>query len=341
MKYTGFVFLAILFFLCSLGIDLYFYYTELLEKAGENDDKINKEGFAISQPGIITDSNGKLMTCLISNQDISGGKCMDLSYVDQNGVIQSNQKMVIYPNYYIDPASGVLQPVPYGYKANPQQTGYYANSVAALIETSNNTIQSPLMGQTIDPNTIDPNTIYDISSSIQYNTGYVPTTDTTGDLPPGKMYFPNGDGTNSIVDINLYDQSTQYYETGTYVEGPRNFLPNYEPTGFLSTLGSQNIQDLSNKDPIYLAGAPLANTEAAYTDIGTLYANDPAKLEAACNAIDPLICASSSSCVLLGGQKCVSGNKNGPKMKSNYSDYLIINRDFYYYQGKCYGMCTD
>jgi hypothetical protein len=346
MKYTKFVFLAIFFFLCSLGVNLYFYYTELLEKARETDDKINKEGFIPNQSGILTQNDGTLMTCSIEqiNQKISIyttngqsiGKCMDLSYVDDTGALQSNKRMVIYENYYVDQTTGMLNPVPYGYKANPEQTGYYANTKNALFETSNNSIPSPLMRQTIDPNTI-----YDISSSVQYNTGYVPTTDNTGDLPPGKMNFPNGDGTNSVVDIDLYDQSKQYYETGTYVAGPRNFMPNYEPTGFLSTLGSQNIQDLSNKDPIYLAGAPLANTETAYTDIGTLYANDLAKLEAACNAMDPLFCASSNSCVLLGGQKCVSGNENGPKMKSNYSDYMIINRDYYYFKGKCYGMCLD
>ena len=331
MKYARFVFLAILFFLCSLGANLYFYYIELLEKT-ENE----KEGFAISQSGIMRNSQGNIMTCSKNqiNQNISGGKCMDLSYVDHNGIMRTNQTVVIYPNYYVDPATGVLQPVPYGYRANPQQTGYYANSIAKLIDTSNNTIQSPFIRQSANT---DPTTSYNPNPSIspQYNT----TTDSPPTLPPGKMYFPNGDGTVSIVDIDLYDQSTQYYETATYDSGPRNFLPNYEESTYISKLGSQNVQDLSNKDPIYLAGAPLANTSASYTDIGTLYANDPAKLEATCNKMDPLFCASSNSCLLLGGQKCVSGNKNGPIMKSNYSDYLIINRDYYYYKGKCYGMC--
>jgi len=45
--------------------------------------------------------------------------------------------------------------------------------------------------------------------------------------------------------------------------------------------------------------------------------------------------------VLLGGQKCVAGNENGPTMKANYSDFLVLNKDFYYYQGKCYGNCPN
>jgi hypothetical protein len=43
--------------------------------------------------------------------------------------------------------------------------------------------------------------------------------------------------------------------------------------------------------------------------------------------------------VLLGGSKCVSGNENGPSVKSNYSDILVRNKDSYMYMGKCYGNC--
>jgi hypothetical protein len=64
-------------------------------------------------------------------------------------------------------------------------------------------------------------------------------------------------------------------------------------------------------------------------------------LEEKCNAVAPESCASTSCCVLLGGEKCVSGNENGPYMTANYTDYTLTarNKDFYYYQGKCYGNC--
>lgn len=321
--------MAILFFIISLGINLYFYYIELLDKIQE------VEGFAISQPGIITDNSNNFLNCDIAEQYTSGGICMDLSYVDQNGVIQPNNKFVIYSNYYVDPASGVLQPVPYGYIANPQHTGYYAISTTALIETSNNQFTPPpSYSGIINPETTYNPTFVDVS----YNTlgEYTSAKDNKG-LPPGKMWFPNKDGTASIVDIDTYDQSTHYYELGTYSIGARNYLPNYERSSYISSLGSQNIQDYSNKDPIYLAGAPVINT--SYTDIATRYAHDAAGLEAVCNSMDINVCASSTSCALLGGQKCVSADKNGPIMKSNYSDFLIMNRDYYYYQGECYGMC--
>jgi hypothetical protein len=62
-------------------------------------------------------------------------------------------------------------------------------------------------------------------------------------------------------------------------------------------------------------------------------------VEQKCNTMDPDVCASTECCALLGGSKCVAGNVNGPLVASNYSDFTIQNRDFYYFQGKCYGNC--
>jgi len=160
------------------------------------------------------------------------------------------------------------------------------------------------------------------------------------ELPPGKMFFPNPDGTVQIVDIDLYDQSTHNYETGSYSVGERNFAPDYEHTGFMSQLGSTNVQNPDDKTPTYLTGAKVVNTDDILGGFCKQYANDPHKLEEMCRRVDPDSCASTDCCALLGGQRCVSSDESGPIMKSNYSDYLITNRDFYYYRGKCYGNCN-
>ncbi len=68
---------------------------------------------------------------------------------------------------------------------------------------------------------------------------------------------------------------------------------------------------------------------------------NPTDLEMKCNSLDTETCSTTSCCVLLGGQKCVSGNLEGPTMKSNYSDIFIVNKDVYYYQGECYGNCDN
>jgi len=85
--------------------------------------------------------------------------------------------------------------------------------------------------------------------------------------------------------------------------------------------------------------ATFSNPAYMYGGVCTYFKDQPTKLEDACQKMDSNTCASTSCCVLLGGKKCVSGNDQGPTVRSNYSDVYVPNRDFYYYQGKCYGNC--
>lgn len=176
------------------------------------------------------------------------------------------------------------------------------------------------------------------AAGITYNT-YTAATDLDSGLKPGQMYFPNPDGTLQIVDIDLYDQTSHNYETGSFSVGERNFLPDYEYTSFMSKLGSLNVQNSDDKTPIYLTGAKVVNTDAILGGFCKQYANDPQKLEEMCRRVNVESCASTECCALLGGQRCVSADESGPIMKSNYSDFLITNPEYYYYQGKCYGNC--
>jgi hypothetical protein len=68
---------------------------------------------------------------------------------------------------------------------------------------------------------------------------------------------------------------------------------------------------------------------------------NPAQIESICNGLDKNVCSSTQCCVLIGGEKCVAGNENGPTNYSNYSDPAVFHRDLYYYQGKCYGNCQN
>jgi len=189
-------------------------------------------------------------------------------------------------------------------------------------------------GTTTNPQSYNPNS----AEGITYNT-YTAASDLDSGLKPGQMYFPNPDGTFQVVDIDLYDQTSHNYETGSFSIGERNFSPNYEPSSFISKLGSLNVQNSDDKTPIYLTGSKVVNTDAILGGFCKQYANDPQKLEEMCRRVNPESCASTECCALLGGQRCVSANESGPIMKSNYSDFLITNPEFYYYQGKCYGNC--
>ncbi len=67
----------------------------------------------------------------------------------------------------------------------------------------------------------------------------------------------------------------------------------------------------------------------------------PGEIQEMCAKLPKDVCATTSCCVSLGGAKCVAGNENGPTVTSSYNDPGLVNvkRDFYYYNGKCYGNC--
>jgi hypothetical protein len=134
-------------------------------------------------------------------------------------------------------------------------------------------------------------------------------------LPPGK---------NSTLTGNIV-----YYQPGSYRYGASSYVPYYEDSVFLSR---------SNKA---IVNAPTYVDTSSKGGFCSYYSLQPDLLEQKCNAIDAASCAATTCCVLLGGQKCVSGNQSGPTMKANYSDFLVLNKDFYYYQGKCYGNCPS
>ena len=118
-----------------------------------------------------------------------------------------------------------------------------------------------------------------------------------------------------------------YYVPGAYKFGSSNYVPNYEDSVYLSRTTRQSQV------------APVYNTASALGGFCTQDQNDISSIEEKCGALDLNTCASTSCCTLLGGQKCVAGNQNGPRNIANYSDYNLKNKDFYYYQGKCYGNC--
>lgn len=133
-------------------------------------------------------------------------------------------------------------------------------------------------------------------------------------------YYIKISKSNVQGDINYYNPTTFRFGAATYV-------PNYEDSVYLSrTTGQSTVGEILN--PAYMLGG-----------VCSYYKGQPDQLEEACQKLDKNTCASTSCCVLLGGSKCVSGNEQGPTVKSNFSDIYVRNRDYYYFQGKCYGNC--
>ena len=149
----------------------------------------------------------------------------------------------------------------------------------------------------------------------------------TDDANMGKYWMFDEEGKLIEVNTEMNKSPILYYIPGAYKFGASNYVPNYEDSVYLSRTTRESQL------------APVVNTASQLGGFCSQYATNTAALEEKCAAQDLNACASTSCCVLLGGQKCVAGNENGPKNPASYTDYSLLNRDFYYYQGKCYGNC--
>ena len=151
----------------------------------------------------------------------------------------------------------------------------------------------------------------------------------------------------SSVDNNLYKDNTLNYQgqysipliptistmlydsNGLVIGSPADYAPTYDNTVNFSKLTGMSYT------------TPVMESNDRFGGFCTFDKTQPDQLEYKCNKLDADMCASTSCCVLLGGSKCVSGDKSGPVMKANYTDPTVLNRDRYYYMGKCYGNCTN
>ena len=180
--------------------------------------------------------------------------------------------------------------------------------------------------------TLDQNKFYDISfTDVQYHDD-INTIKAKEDAQYGltsrTITVKDTSGNTFILKVPDIQGSTLYYEPGSYRFGASSYVPNYEDSVLLS-----KTTGISSSTPI----KDSASMEAGFCKH---YKDNPDKLEEICRSTDKNKCGSTSCCVLLGGSQCVSGNENGPYMKANYSDIFIRNKDFYYFQGKCYGNCN-
>jgi hypothetical protein len=170
-----------------------------------------------------------------------------------------------------------------------------------------------------DPNSYDTQYHSDISSILQQNSYY--------DISFNNFYVLDPSGNPVLINRTMAQANSTYQVPGSYSYVPTNYVPNYEESVFLSK---------STHQPTY---EKLHNTAAMQGGFCSASTN-LSDAEKTCNTIDIDKCASTTCCVLLGGTKCVAGNQNGPTLKSSYSDTLIHDPTYYFFQGKCYGNCA-
>jgi hypothetical protein len=218
--------------------------------------------------------------------------------------------------FYIVTINGkqMITKIPYGYVATEDKTGIVANET--IINTTTNTGSSSAKYTTkYDSNNYD----------VTYHDSITDLTK-QGSITDGSIVYDSKGNPISLPGINKSVTPT-YYQPGSFIFGSTNYVPNYEDSVFLSrTTGLSQVAN-TYPTPSNSAGFCFANRQF------------PSQLEQKCNVLGNDVCGSVSCCLSLGGQKCVSGDMHGPFMTANYTDPFIKNKDFYYYQGKCYGNC--
>jgi hypothetical protein len=219
------------------------------------------------------------------------------------------------PTGYYQTGTTSMSSIPLGYIASPDNQSIVPQVQTTIVDLSSNTPYSVISTNASNSFTNDSSnniTHYDANN---YNITYHAN--------------PTDLSNNSLTDMSINIPDATYYQPGSFPYGPSTWIPSYEDSVYLSKLTG------------YSSNSPLYNTASMKSGFCVHYQNDPQKLEEQCNKLDQNVCASTSCCVLLGSSKCVSGNQNGPIMKSNYSDFFVPNREFYYYSGKCYGNCQE
>jgi hypothetical protein len=176
----------------------------------------------------------------------------------------------------------------------------------------------------------DPNVQYHQSAAELTAANY----DQGGDVSFGLMWVIDASGNKVGVPYSPVQGNITYYTPGAYLFGASTYVPSYEDSVYLSSTTGKTYLDPTNAAVYRNVSAIAGGACAAYKD-------NPLLLEQACQTMNTDTCASTSCCVLLGGSKCVSGNERGPSRHENYGDVYVKNKDFYYYQGKCYGNCPN
>lgn len=219
--------------------------------------------------------------------------------------------------YFVDPAYKTIAFLPYG-KIQDRKKGYgYIDNPNLISKT----------GKFDAANTNFKDIANDIDINYHQSAEDLMANSKSSDVKFSKLKVKDQNGNTVQIPYSSIQGTATYYQPGSFPFGASTYVPKYE-------------------DSVYLSRTTNESTVSKYTPLnGGLGAceknkNLPAQNEEYCRSLNSSTCSSTSCCVLLGGSKCVAGNERGPIYKNNYGDYLVRNKDSYYYNGKCYGNCV-
>ena len=230
-----------------------------------------------------------------------------------------------YPVTYIDTAGNTVEnkkmrKIPYGYRLTADGRNIQPLTNTALYSA----IERDRNHMSTDTSTVR------MQDAGQLPVNTLPSADVIAATESDQIYLYDSNGNLVTMDsTNMNPQgSPLYYAPNNMRFSNTSFVPSYEQSVFLSSL-TGDFEPATYVDPTTLAAG-----------FCSVYRGDPISLERECSRLSSTACGSVSCCVLLGGSKCVAGNAQGPTYRSNYTDSLLRDKDYYHYQGQCYGNCT-
>lgn len=194
---------------------------------------------------------------------------------------------------------------------------------------------------------------------------YKPTSeDTRYRLGGGWGYSPDPLVTAPLDDsYGKINGDLTFYAPGTFMFGADGYVPSYENSVLLSPMlgvnapahnynkglrngGWTNATDANGYPYNYVdrqkkwIQMDSKNTVCDAVAQGTASVMDQ---EAHCSTMnnDPNKCGTSACCVSLGGSVCLAGDAQGPLNKTAYTNPMYARKDYYIYNGKCYGNCPS
>jgi hypothetical protein len=272
--------------------------------------------------------------CTPEDADYNSPECVNVKFYDYDDSVRSI-KAILDPGYGVDPSTGFVVKIDTiakktkdpNYKPNgmfersyddpsaDDRTPFPKRKSGILKSLEKNQLLSKAELSRLDKDNQD----------IEYHPDPAKLPNAKDDLI-GYGIEVDDDGKIKEVPFSKLKGKTLYNQPGNSRFGPSSYVPNYEETVYLSKLTNQT----------YFENVPFEESGSH----GFCQNKSLDDIEEKCKSLDNQTCASTECCILFGGAKCVAGNSTGPSKQSNYNDFLVKNRDYYYYKGKCYGNCS-
>lgn len=254
--------------------------------------------------------------------------------VNQTQVIDQNAdgSYTVPQGYYVistdtSKQQQTISKIPFGYAVD-SNGNLFPTTTATIYSTSQTPGDSDWSNTTVTDSSYSKQTRFSADNTdIQYHPD-IPMENTSESLAQTGTWVIDSSGNKVLMPWSQITDGITYYQPGSYTFGASNYVPNYETSVLLS-----KTTQMSQASPI------VYNTAEMKGGFCQRYKDYPDKIEQICKTLDVNTCGSTSCCVLMGGSKCVAGDKQGPTFQTNYSDVFLRNKETYYHKGKCYGNC--